>query len=59
MEESEDMTVIMATDNIASHEYYADFNDETVGSARLIFAPNERMLENIQKFLPAKLRHRS
>ena len=29
------MTVILATDNIASHEYYADFNDETMGSARL------------------------
>ncbi|MBR5682878.1 MAG: hypothetical protein IKW96_06325 [Ruminococcus sp.] len=56
MEESADMTVIMATDNIASHEYYADFTDETVGSARLIFVPDERMLENIRKFLPAKLR---
>ena len=56
MEESDDMTVIMATDNIASHEYYADFTDETVGSARLIFVPDERMLENIKKFLPAKLR---
>jgi hypothetical protein len=56
MEETSDMTVIMATDNIASHEYYADFTDETVGSARLIFVPDERMLENIRKFLPAKLR---
>ena len=56
MEESDDMTVIMATDNIASHEYYADFTDETVGSARLIFAPDERMLENIKKALPARLR---
>ena len=56
MEETADMTVIMATDNIASHEYYADFTDETVGSARLIFVPDERMLENIRKFLPAKLR---
>ena len=56
MEESADMTVIMATDNISSHEYYADFTDETVGSARLIFVPDERMLENIRKFLPAKLR---
>lgn len=56
MEESADMTVILATDNIASHEYYADFTDENVGSARLIFAPDERMLENIKKALPAKLR---
>lgn len=57
MEETEDMTIIFATDNIASHEYYADFTDEAVGSARLVFAPDERMLENITKFLPAKLRH--
>ena len=56
LEETDDMTIIFATDNIASHEYYADFNDETVGSARLVFAPDERMLENIVKFLPAKLR---
>lgn len=56
IEETEDMTIIFATDNIASHEYYADFNDENVGSARLVFAPDERMLENITKFLPAKLR---
>ncbi len=56
IEETDDMTIIFATDNIASHEYYADFNDENVGSARLVFAPDERMLENITKFLPAKLR---
>ncbi|WP_297960089.1 hypothetical protein [uncultured Ruminococcus sp.] len=59
MEETEDLTVIFATDNIAEHEYYADFNDENYGSTRLVFAPNERMLENIQKFLPARLRHKS
>ncbi len=56
LEETDDMTIIFATDNIASHEYYADFNDEEVGPARLVFAPDERMLENIVKFLPAKLR---
>lgn len=56
LEETDDMTIIFATDNIASHEYYADFNDEAVGPARLVFAPDERMLENIVKFLPAKLR---
>lgn len=56
MEESPDMTVIMATDNIASHEYFADFTDEELGSARLIFCPDERMLENVKKSLPARLR---
>ena len=56
MDETEDMTVIMATDNVAEHEYYADFTDETVGKARLVFVPDDRMLENIRKFLPARLR---
>lgn len=59
MEESDDMTVVFATDNIASHEYYADFTDASLGSARLVFAPDERMLENIKKFLPARLRNKS
>ena len=59
MEESDDMTVVMATDNIASHEYYADFQHEEYGLTRLVFVPDERMLENIRKFLPGKLRNQS
>lgn len=57
IEETIEMTVVIASDNIASHEYYAEFEHEEYGSVRLIFAPNERMLENIKKFLPAKLRN--
>lgn len=56
VEDSEDLTTVLASDNIASHEYYADFQDENYGSARLIFAPDERMLENIKRALPGKLR---
>lgn len=56
MEEDEDMTVIIVTDNIASHEYYADFLSEEYGKTRLVFAPNERMLGTMKKFLPPKLR---
>lgn len=56
LEESPDMTVIMATDNIASHEYYADFTDPELGETRLVFSPDEKILENIKKSLPAKLR---
>lgn len=55
-EESDDTTVIMATDNIASHEYYADFTHEDHGLVRLVFSPNEKMLENIAKGLPGALR---
>ena len=55
-EESAETTVIMASDNIASHEYYADFPHEDYGSVRLVFSPDERMLENIIKGLAGPLR---
>ena len=56
MDESEDMTVVIASDNIASHEYYADFQHEEYGLTRLIFAPDERILDNIKKSLPPQLK---
>ncbi|MDE6036399.1 MAG: hypothetical protein K2G36_10905 [Ruminococcus sp.] len=56
IEEDENMTVIISSDNIASHEYYADFKHADYGFTRLIFSPDERILENIQKYLPANLR---
>ncbi|MDE5582730.1 MAG: hypothetical protein K2J08_03390 [Ruminococcus sp.] len=56
MEEPDDITVVISSDNIASHEYYADFQHEDYGKTRLIFAPDERILENIKHFLPARLR---
>ena len=56
MEETEDMTVVLVSDNIAEHEYYADFEHEDYGKTRLVFCPNEKMLSNIRKSLPAKLR---
>ena len=57
MEESEDMTVGFATNNIASDEYYADFDHSDYGKTRLVFVPDERMLGNIKKFLPTKIRN--
>ena len=56
MDESEDMTVVIASDNIASHEYYADFQHEEYGLTRLIFAPDERILDNIKRSLPPQLK---
>ncbi len=54
---SDDMTLVMATDNIISNEYYADFEHSEYGKTRLVFVPDEKMLGNIKKFLPAKLRN--
>lgn len=57
MEETSDMTVVISSDNIASHEYYADFQHSDYGSVRLIFSPDERMLDAIRRSLPAKIRN--
>ncbi len=57
-DESSDMTVVMATDNIASHEYYADFPHEDYGSTRLVFVPDEKMLDCIKKSLHPALKNR-
>lgn len=57
-EESSDMTVVMATDNIASHEYYADFPHEDYGNTRLVFAPDEKMLSFIKKSLHPALKNK-
>lgn len=56
IDEPDNMTVVISSDNIASHEYYADFQHGVYGLTRLVFAPDEKMLDNINKFLPAKLR---
>ena len=56
MEETDDMTVVIASDNIASHEYYADFQHEEYGITRLIFVPDEKTLSNIRRALPQKLK---
>lgn len=56
IEEPDDMTVVISSDNIASHEYYADFQHEDYGLTRLVFAPNEKILDNIKRYLPANVR---
>ena len=58
MEETKDMTVIFASDNIASHEYYADFNHQYYGKTRLVFVPDKNILECLTRSLPPKLRHK-
>ena len=55
-EETAEMTVVISFDNIASHEYYADFQHDDYGLTRLVFSPNEKMLENIKRFLSGSLR---
>ena len=54
--ESEELTVVLASDNIASHEYYADANHNEHGKVRIIFSPDTKMLSIINIYLPSKLR---
>lgn len=57
IQETDDMTVVISSDNIASHEYYADFEHEEYGNTRIIFSPDEKMLDNIMKTLPRNLKN--
>ena len=52
IDDSDDLTTVISSDNIASHEYYADFECDKYGKTRLIFAPDEKILEYIMDFLP-------
>lgn len=52
MADSDDLTTVISSDNIASHEYYADFECDKYGKTRLIFAPDGKILEYIKDFLP-------
>jgi len=54
--DSDDMTTVISSDNIASHEYYADFESEKYGKTRLIFAPDEKILGYIRDSLPYNLK---
>lgn len=38
------------------NEYYADFNHSEYGKSRLIFSPNEKMLDCINPYLPRSIR---
>lgn len=50
------LTIVLASDNIDSHEYYADFTHDDFGDVRLIFSPNEKILEAIKIYLPLRVR---
>ena len=57
-EETSDMTIVFATDNIVENEYFADFQHESYGNTRLVFVPNEKMVSNIVKFLHPTLKNK-
>lgn len=50
-------TIIHAHDGCAENTYYADFKSQKYGSTRLLFSPNERLLNNIKIYIPRNLRN--
>ena len=49
-------TLVLCADNTGEGEYYADLTTEDYGETRIIFTPNQAVLEAIQAALPRKLR---
>ena len=47
---------MLCADNTGEGEYYADLTTEDYGETRIIFTPNQAVLEAIQAALPRKLR---
>ena len=49
------VTTVMASDNTGGEDYYADLKHKTAGAVRLIFSPNEKIIEGVEMFLPRQL----
>lgn len=46
-----EVTSFMVSDGIYENEYYADFNHNEYGESRVVFSPNEKILESIKPYL--------
>lgn len=49
-------TIIYAHDGTSDSTYYADFKSQKYGMTRLYFSPDEKTMNNINKYLPRNLR---
>lgn len=49
-------TRIIANDGILDTSYYADFNISTLGQTRLIFSPNQKIIDGLTPYLPRNLK---
>ncbi|MGN0642301.1 MAG: hypothetical protein ACI4JJ_04075 [Huintestinicola sp.] len=55
-EAGHDVTTVLAADGTGQNEYYADFKHASAGNVRIIFTPEEKLLDGIVMFLPRKLK---
>ncbi len=49
-------TTVLASDNTGGEDYYADLKHKSAGDVRLIFSPNEKIVEGVEMFLPRQLK---
>ena len=53
---SGEITTIQASSGANEGDYYADFKHKDHGSVRLIFSPNDRVIESIRPYVPHNLK---
>lgn len=51
----EETTTFMVSDGIYENEYYADFKHNEYGESRVVFSPNEKILESIKPYLSRRI----
>lgn len=54
----EDVTLVIAASGYADEAWYADLNHQKHGKVRLIFSPDEKLLEAMEAYLPASVKPR-
>lgn len=47
----DDLTIVLASENLGTTDWFADFDTETYGKTRLIFSPDEHFLQCVKPFL--------
>ena len=51
-----DCTTVLASDNTGGEDYFADLKHASAGNVRLIFSPNEKIVEGVEVFLPRQVK---
>ena len=51
-----DYTIVQASDNSGEGEYFCDLKHNTLGNVRVIFTPDEKIVEGIELFLPGPVK---
>ncbi len=54
---ADEKTLVLCADNTGENEYYADGETEEYGAVRIVFTPNQAVIEAIEPFLPRQLRN--